>query len=71
MRSPAPIARATLAVAATIGVFMALSPVLEDKESGLLGVVSDVSWFGLLALVPALLALLAIGAVRRFQGSRS
>jgi hypothetical protein len=62
---------ALAALGATILVFMAASPVLKDKESGLLGVVAEVSWFGLFVLVPAFIALLVVTAARRRRASRS
>lgn len=61
---------ALYAVGATILVFLAIGPLLADKEQGLLGVVSAISWFGLFVLVPAFIALLIVAAVRRRRASR-
>lgn len=69
--SPIDIERALLAVAATIVTFVAASPLLKDKEDGLLGVVSAVSWFGLFVLVPMFVVLAAIAAARRVRARRS
>lgn len=62
--------RSALGLLAVIAVFVATSPVLEDKEEGLLGVASDISWFGLFVLVPAFLVLVATAAVRRLRAAR-
>lgn len=62
---------ALYAVGATILLFLAIGPVLADKEEGMLGVVSAVSWFGLFVLVPVFVVLLAITATQRLRARRS
>jgi hypothetical protein len=59
--------RALLAVGVIIVTFVAASPLLKDKEDGLLGVFSAVSWFGLFLLVPAFVVLLLVVATRRLR----
>jgi hypothetical protein len=63
--------RALYAVGATILLFLAIGPVLADKEEGMLGVVSAVSWFGLFVLVPVFVVLLAITATQRLRARMS
>jgi len=65
------VVRALYAVGATLLVFLAIGPVLADKEEGMLGVVSAVSWFGLFVLVPVFVVLAAIAAARRLRARSS
>jgi threonine/homoserine/homoserine lactone efflux protein len=65
------VVRALYAVGATILLFLAIGPVLADKEEGMLGVVSAVSWFGLFVLVPVFAVLAAIAAARRLRARSS
>jgi hypothetical protein len=65
------VVRALYAVGATILLFLAIGPVLADKEEGMLGVVSAVSWFGLFVLVPVFVVLAAIAAARRLGAGSS
>lgn len=58
------VVRALYAVGATIVVFLAIGPVLADKDEGMLGVISAVSWFGIFVLVPVFLVLAAVAAAR-------
>lgn len=62
--------RALLTLGAIIATFVVASPFLKDKEDGLLGVVSAVSWFGLFLLVPAFIVLLVLATTRRLRASR-
>ncbi len=65
------VVRALYAVGATILLFLAIGPVLADKEEGMLGVISAVSWFGLFVLVPVFIVLAAIAAARRLRARSS
>lgn len=65
------VVRALYALGATILVFLAIGPLLADKEEGMLGVVSAVSWFGLFVLVPLFVVLAAIAAARRLRARSS
>jgi threonine/homoserine/homoserine lactone efflux protein len=65
------VVRTLNAVGATILLFLAIGPVLADKEEGMLGVVSAVSWFGLFVLVPVFIVLAAIAAARRLRARSS
>ena len=44
------------------------SGILKDKDSGLLGVLSYICWFGFILLTVALIVLLAVAGVRRVLG---
>jgi hypothetical protein len=65
------VVRALYGVGATILVFLAIGPPLADKEEGMLGVVSTVSWLGLFVLVPVFVALAGITAAQRLRARRS
>jgi hypothetical protein len=49
-------------------VLFAGSGVLKDDDSGVLGVLSYICWFGFMALTLAVIVLLAVAGVRRALG---